>query len=91
MQVRVQAREPDQPLDDGLRTGDEQLALLSVTLLSGQVLVRPDKYRKATAVHEGKRGEIHHEELRELIKGAADGNPQLVLRGRVKFPLQAQY
>jgi hypothetical protein len=55
MQIRIEAREPDQPLDDGLGTGDEQLALLS-----GQALVCPDEYRKAAAVHEGKRGEIYH-------------------------------
>jgi hypothetical protein len=39
MQVRVEAREANKPLDDGLGTGDEKLALLF-----GQALVCPDKH-----------------------------------------------
>jgi hypothetical protein len=68
MEIRVEAREANQSLDDGLGTGEEKLALLF-----GQALVCPDQYRKAAAVHETKGGEIHHEELRSAIQGAADG------------------
>jgi hypothetical protein len=57
LQIRVEAREVNQPLDHGLGTGDEELAVLS-----GQILVCPDKYRKAAAVHKTKRGEINDEE-----------------------------
>ena len=85
MQISVEAREANQPLDDGLGTGEEKLALLS-----GQVLVRPHKHRKATAVHETELGEIHHEELRGLIQGTADGTTQPARGGRVKFALQPQ-
>ena len=76
----------NQPLDDGLGTGDEELASLS-----GQLPVRPDKYRKAAAVHETDRGEIHDEEIQRVLEGTADGQAQLVPGACVKFALQPQY
>jgi hypothetical protein len=86
MQISVEAREADQPLDDGLGTGDEKLALSFC-----QALVCPYKYRKAAAVHETKCGQIHHEELRGVSQGTAHGRTQPALGGRVKFALQQQY
>jgi hypothetical protein len=82
MQKRVEVREANQPLDDGLGTGDEKLAPLF-----GQAPLCPHKYRKAAAVHEAKCGEIHHEELGRMSQGTADGRTQLVLGGRVEFAL----
>jgi len=74
----------NQPPDDGLGTGDEELVLLF-----GQTLVGPDKYRKAAAVHETEGGEVYHEELRGVLQGPADGQAQPVLGAYVKFALQA--
>lgn len=86
MQVRVEAGEADQPLDDGRGTGDDELAPLP-----GQQLVCPYKYRKAAAVHKTKRGKIHHEELRGATQGAAEGKAQPVSVAHVKFAPQPQY
>ena len=79
LQIRVQARQAKQPLDDGLGAGDEKPALLF-----GQALVCPHKHRKAAAVHETKGREIHHEEFGGMIQGTAEGGTQPVLGGRVK-------
>src|SRR5690349_9225774 len=86
MQIRVEAREANKPLDGGLGAGEEKLALLS-----GQALVRPHKYRKAAAVHETKFGEIHHEDFWRTVQGTTNGTTQPFLGGRVKFALQSQY
>lgn len=86
MQLRVEAGEVKQPLDGGLNTGDEELAPLC-----GQLPVRPDKYRKAAAVHESQRGEIHDEELQRVFDGTADDKAQLVPGTYVKFAPQPQY
>ena len=86
MQIRIEARQAKQPLDDWLGTGDAKLVFLF-----GLTLVRPYKYRKAAAVHETKFGEIHDEELRATIQGTADGRTQPLLGGRVKFALQPHY
>jgi hypothetical protein len=85
MQLRVEAGELKQSRDDGLGTGDEELAPLS-----GQLLVCPDEYRKTAAVHEAERGEIHDEETPRVFEGAADGKAQLVPGAYVELAPQPQ-
>ena len=86
MEIRVEAREANQSLDDGLGTGEEKLALLF-----GQALVCPYQDGKAAAVHETKRGEIHHEKFGGMIQGTADGSTQPALGGHVKFAREPHY
>jgi hypothetical protein len=86
MQVRVSARELHQPPDDGLAARQEELALLS-----GQVFARPDEDGKAAAVDEVEPGEVHHEDLRPVLQGTADGAAQTVPGAHVKFALQKQH
>jgi hypothetical protein len=85
-QIRVEACQVNQPLDDGLGAGDEELALLF-----SQAFARPYKDRKAAAVHETKCGEIQHEELRAVPQGTVDGVAQTVAGAHVKFALQPQH
>jgi hypothetical protein len=86
MQIRVRARQVNQPPHDGLAAGDEELALLS-----GQALVGPDQDGKAGAVDEIKPGEIHHQDPRILLQRSADGTTQMVPGAHIKVALQQQH
>lgn len=86
MQVCVQAREVQRPLDDRLRAGDDESLPAP-----GQTFVCPDQDRQAGAVDEVKAGQIHHKERRVVLQGAADGASQMVAVGRVKVALQSQH
>jgi hypothetical protein len=60
-------------------------------MISGQVLVRPDKDPKAAAVHEAETGEIQHEYRRARLQGSADGVLQEILVAQVKFAQEPQH
>ena len=60
-------------------------------MISGQVLVRPDKDPKAAAVHEAEAGEIQHEHLRAVLQGIVDGVPQEIPVTQVKFAQEPQH
>jgi hypothetical protein len=86
MQIRVGARQLNQPPHDGLTAGYQELALLS-----GQALVGPDQGGKAAAVDEIKPGEIHHQGPRVLLQRTADGAAQTVSGAQVKVAPQQQH
>jgi hypothetical protein len=86
MQIRVSARQVNQPPDDGLAAGDEELALLP-----SQAFVCPHQDGKAAAVDEIKPGQIQHEDPRAVPQCAADGAAQTLLGGQIKLALQEQH
>jgi len=86
MQIRLNAREANHPPDDGFASRYEELAVLF-----GQAFVRPDQDGKAAAVDEIEPGEVHHEDMRQVLQRAADGAAQTLSGAQVKFALQEQH